>query len=384
MSKPRIKSFHFGSHGTYMGSGFDYEYEIRDGKGIISIRIEGVRDEDALVLDADDGFVGEIEKIIEEQRLHKWNGFSKSDKNVLDGSSFTFNVYYDDKSSVCASGYMRYPNGYAEARGAFDELFLPLYEAVRPDRKKVMEKYFEEVILKERPRLEKQEVSFPYISDGGNMYRIGVCECTGGAAAFPVYTDENDPSYMLVITLDKNESKWVLGCEVYKLTEKGEVLPWGSAEIDPHFFNSERLYGHIFTRYDRDRLILGCFTQKGFAASGRDTIFYIDLYDINNKLEPLANEKVEGPTGKKEWWGPDKIANFIEVADKYGFAQSKAHWEKMPNDPVFASGMNDRCNHRLDFLLSNNHDGKFYNTLINTPKGEPVGEYRVKGTLYIH
>ena len=247
-----------------------------------------------------------------------------------------------------------------------------------------MTKYFEEVILKDTTRLEKQEVSFPYISDGGNRYCLGVCECTGGAAMNPVYDREGEPAYMLVTRLTLNGSKWELSCEMYKITEMGEVLPWGSALIDDSFFNSERLYGHIFTRIYEDRLMLGCFTQKGFAASGRDTLFYIDLYDVENKLEPLANEKAEGPTRDREWWTPDKIANFIEVADKYGFCQSKEHWEKMPNDPVFAAGLKDNTNHRFDFLLSNNHDGKFYNTLINTPKGEVVGDYRVKGNLYPH
>ena len=60
------------------------------------------------------------------------------------------------------------------------------------------------------------------------------------------------------------------------------------------------------------------------------------------------------------------------------------HWEEMPNDPVFASGLQDNTNHRFDFLLTNNHDSKFYNTLINTPEGQPVGEYLVKGKLYFH
>lgn len=380
----KVISFHIGENGTYMGAGFDYDYNLTDGKGVITVRIDGVREEDALTLDADEAFVSQLESIIDGQKLRKWDGFSKSDSDVLDGRSFSFSVRFDDSSHISASGYMKFPKGYGEAVGAFDALFLPLYEAVRPDRRKVMQKYFEEVILKDRPKLEKQEIGMPYISDGGNMYFLGVCECTGGAAVYPVYTNENEPSYMLVVTLDKNGDKWVLGCELYKLTEKGEVLPWGSAEIDPNFFNSERLYGHIFTRWHNDCLMLGCFTQKGFSASGRDSRFYIDLYDIENKLEPLANESVEGPARNKEWWTPDKIRNFIEVADKYGFAQSKAHWEEMPNDPVFASGMNDNTNHRFEFLITNNHDSKFYNTLINTPKGEPVGDYRMKGTLYVH
>ncbi len=378
---PKIKSFHLGENGTYMGSGFDYEYSSEEGRDGISIRIDGVQDEDALKLDADEAFVSSLEHIIEDHRIRKWDGFHGSDKNVLDGSSFTLSIRYDDGSSISAGGYMKYPKGYREALSAFDELFIPLYEAVRPDRRKVMTRYFEEVILQKHSRLERQEVCYPYVSDGGNMYLLGVCECSGGASMCPVYYD-NEPEYMLVITLEKDGNSWELGCETYKITEKGEVIPWGSAIIDNSFFSSERLYGHIFTRRYKDQLQLGCFTQKGFSASGRDTLYYIDLYDIVNQLSPLANEKVQGPPNDREWWTPDKIADFIEVADKFGFSESKRYWEKTPCDPVFAGGMKDSANHCFDFILTNNHDSKFYNTLINTPKGERVGEYRVKGNLY--
>ena len=84
----------------------------------------------------------------------------------------------------------------------------------------------------------------------------------------------------------------------------------------------------------------------------------------------------------KEWWTPDKVANFTEVAEKFGFLQSRQHWEKVPNDPVFASGMNDSCNHRFDFFLSNNHGKGFYNALLATQKGDAVEGFRVHGKLY--
>ena len=151
--------------------------------------------------------------------------------------------------------------------------------------------------------------------------------------------------------------------------------------IDTNFFNSERLFGHIFTRSYSGGLMLGCFLQKGFSANGRDTIFSIDLYDIVNKLEPLAHEKIEGPTRNREWWTPDKLAGFVEVADKFGFAQSKEYWLSKPYDPVFASGSSDGANHLCDFLITNNYDSKFLDTLLETPEGERIGDYHMEGTL---
>lgn len=375
---------HLGEHGTYMGAGFDYEYTFEDDKHMLSIRTDGVTEDDALVLETDEQFAQKLASVIENFRVSKWDGFSKSDSNVLDGDSFGFSARFDDKSSISAHGYMKYPSNYTEVKGALDALFMPLYESVRPNKRKVMTAYFEQVILKDTVRLENQEVHYPYIAKGGNMFSLGRCDCTGGAAWCPVYTDENQPEYMLVILLNEADEKWVLSCRVYRVTDDGEVHPWGEAEIDPAFFCSDKLYGHIFTRFSGDRLLLGVFTQKGFTAAGKDTKYYIDLYDIKDKLTPLANKMVQGPAYDKEYWTLDKLADFIETAQEYGFTQSLKYWEERPSDPVLASGLKDNTNHRFDFILSNNHNRDFYNTLINTAEGEPVGEYLVKGKLYFH
>ena len=379
----KLKKMHLGSHGSYMYSGFDYSYESHGEKAEITVRLDGVSDEDALTIEVDEDFTRRIQELFERFKLKKWDGFNGSNQNVLDGDSFSFSAAFEQGETISAGGYMNYPGNYREALAAFNDLFIPPYEQIRPNRLKVMEKYYRQVILKDTPALEKQQVSYPYISKGGNRFCLGKCRCTGGAAYYPVYAQSGEAEYMLVICLNDNEDNWVLSCKNFKITDKGQVLPWGEAEIDPSLFSSDKLYGHIFTRLHEGRLMLGCFTQKSFYASGRDNLYYIDLYDIDNKLHALANEKVQGPSNDKQWWTPDKIANFIEVADNFGFTQSKQYWSQMPNDPVFAGGMKDSCNHRFSFFLTNNHNRDFYNTLINTPEGETVGEYLVKGNLYV-
>ena len=376
----KLSALSLSEYGTYMYAGFDFEYTNDGDSPKIRVRPDGVSDEDALVLDVDGEFVRSIEEIFEKFRLEKWDGFNKSDDNVLDGNSFSFSAQIDGKR-ISAGGYMKYPSGYGDAKGRLFGLFMDRYEQVRPDRLKVMKAYFEDVILKDTPRLEKQEISFGYISAGGNMFRLGKCQCSGGAHMSVVYSYIGEPEYMLVTYLTENDEGWVLSCRLFKITESGEVLPWGEVEIDPCFFNSDRLYAYIFTKQHDEKIILGCFTQKSFSASGRESLFYIDLYDCDNKLEPLANEKVTGPR-EREKWNMDMLSNFVEVADKYGFPQSKAYWQEHPYDPVFASGIQDNTNHRMDFNCSNNHDGNFYQTLLSTKEGEEVGEYRVKGKIF--
>ncbi|MBQ8119282.1 MAG: hypothetical protein IJ172_00685 [Ruminococcus sp.] len=151
---PQLTYLHLGEHGTYMGAGFDYEYEFKDSKHTLSIRVDGVAEDDALKLETNEEFVQKLESVIDEYSLKKWDGYSKSDDNVLDGNGFGFSARFDDDTSIYASGYMMYPKNYAQVRGALDGLFLPLYEQVRPDKKKVMTNYFEQVILKDNTRLE--------------------------------------------------------------------------------------------------------------------------------------------------------------------------------------------------------------------------------------
>lgn len=369
--------------GSYSDSGFDYRYSFQDGKRSITVRIDGVKEADALTLEVDEEFEAALEAVLEKFSVRKWDGFSKSNKNVLDGTSFRFSVRFDDKHRIFAHGYMRFPSDYNEVKAEMEELFLTKYEEIRPDRKKVMDKYFKEVILKDCIVLEKQEAIYRYISAGGNRFRRGRCDCTGGAVMYPVYSVFGEPEYMLVIYLTEYMDKWLLSCEIYKIDEKGKVEPWGKAEVDSDFFCSDRLYGHVFTRQHNGELQLGVFTQKGYSASDKDTEYSIDLYDIDNKLKPLANKKIEGPRDDKQWWTRDKIADFIEIADTFGFWESKQHWEQMPSDPVFASGIKDQSNHRLDYIATNNLDGSFCKTLTVTPEGQPVGDYHVSVKLYV-
>ena len=112
---PKIKSFHLGENGTYMGSGFDYEYSSEEGRDGISIRIDGVQDEDALKLDADEAFVSSLEHIIEDHRIRKWDGFhGKHPRGVLDGDMFSFEAVINDGETIHADGSANFPKRFRE------------------------------------------------------------------------------------------------------------------------------------------------------------------------------------------------------------------------------------------------------------------------------
>ncbi len=108
-----ITSFNFGRD---FGLGGYYHYQIRveDDKVIFTKEAIGMTTEN-IEKEITKKDLKEIQKIINEQEIYKWNGFDKTDENVLDGSGFTLSVNYSNGENIEAHGYMRYPKNFKEA-----------------------------------------------------------------------------------------------------------------------------------------------------------------------------------------------------------------------------------------------------------------------------
>ena len=65
--------------------------------------------------------------VLNEYNVAKWDGFHKSDQNVLDGDSFSFSMYTLEDRYISASGYMSWPENYRNIEDAFDEILGSLY-----------------------------------------------------------------------------------------------------------------------------------------------------------------------------------------------------------------------------------------------------------------
>ena len=77
------------------------------------MRRQGNRVTECALSEAD---LAALEALLVKHKVAKWNGFRGTNKNVLDGDSFGFSLEYADGRTVEASGYMRFPQGYGEAR----------------------------------------------------------------------------------------------------------------------------------------------------------------------------------------------------------------------------------------------------------------------------
>lgn len=85
----RLVYFSYSHNGMYSESCYRYTFE--DPQGLV-----------------------ELEKIVEECNVRKWNGFSKTARGVLDGEGFSLYLKYSDGTTVSASGSNAFPKGYGD------------------------------------------------------------------------------------------------------------------------------------------------------------------------------------------------------------------------------------------------------------------------------
>ena len=101
-------SYHYGS---FFGGYYEYDIVLQDNavhftaRGMNGIELDIDKDVDPAVLK-------ELSLVITNNHLEKWDGFSKSDDNVLDGYSFSLVAKYDDERTLTADGYEKYPENY--------------------------------------------------------------------------------------------------------------------------------------------------------------------------------------------------------------------------------------------------------------------------------
>ncbi len=108
-------------HGSYFGGYNEYHLYYTE-EGIAHIEAIGYNGSELNIdKDIDESVFGEIEKIVNEQEIYKWDGFDESDNDILDGSSFSLKIMYKDGQSINAHGYMKYPDNYRVASDALTD-----------------------------------------------------------------------------------------------------------------------------------------------------------------------------------------------------------------------------------------------------------------------
>lgn len=124
-----IKTMRFGYSNGWSRYGYVY-YDLykENDEYYVTIKPNEIPEEEAQTVKLSDEQLEKLYEILNKYHVSKWNKFHKTEKNVLDGDSFSFYLHTEDGIDVSASGYMRWPNNYHEVKNAFYELFDSLYE----------------------------------------------------------------------------------------------------------------------------------------------------------------------------------------------------------------------------------------------------------------
>ena len=124
-----IKVMHFSYSSGYSAYSYTrYEIQKKDDGYYLDIKPYGVPEEEIQTVKVEKRTIKKILKVLNEYKVIKWDGFNKSNKYVLDGDSFPFNLITEDGINISASGYMRWPENYKEVRSELYEILNPLYE----------------------------------------------------------------------------------------------------------------------------------------------------------------------------------------------------------------------------------------------------------------
>ena len=164
-----IKRMHFSYSQGYAANAYIiYEIEYKDNKYIAKIKPYGVSDEEATEKEVDKCFVKNVKEVLDKYEVSKWNGFNKTDRNVLDGDSFSFSVTTIDDKSISAHGYMSWPKNYRDVRSELDTLFNNLIENEVEDLKPIIYLYptKEMDVSVKLGHKDKLTVSYPEYNDG--------------------------------------------------------------------------------------------------------------------------------------------------------------------------------------------------------------------------
>ena len=124
----KIKSFYMTyTNGYAMNSYTRYKLKIEDDKYIAEIKPYGIPEEELLEIEVDKSIMDKIVEVLKKYEVRKWNGFDKTDKDVLDGDSFSLSVGLEDNKSISASGYMMWPNNYRNVENEISTIFMEIY-----------------------------------------------------------------------------------------------------------------------------------------------------------------------------------------------------------------------------------------------------------------
>lgn len=127
--KGELVKFNFALNGTAYKSGYNYTARFKNNELYVHMYYytsKGIVEKKRAV-NSNKQFLKDLDTVIKEQKIYKWNGFRKSAPHVLDGDGFSFRATYntgkEDPLIISASGSNAYPKDYKKVSQAVGQYF---------------------------------------------------------------------------------------------------------------------------------------------------------------------------------------------------------------------------------------------------------------------
>ena len=130
-----LTAFSFSHGGMSMDQIFSYAVYAQDGRMLADFELYCRYEIEGVELDGED--VELLRALIDEFDLWSWNGFQKSNSQVLDGDSFGLSASFADGTELNAWGSNAYPKGYSAGAQAICAYFEALMEKYEIDPEKM-------------------------------------------------------------------------------------------------------------------------------------------------------------------------------------------------------------------------------------------------------
>ena len=126
-SERHVTEMYFAESASYVKAIRSYSFKCEEGKFLAVFEL--AYPDEPFIIEVDQTWAETLDVILLRYEVTQWDGFSESDRYLLDGTHFSFDCTFSDGTSVTANGYGSFPRGYYEASAEIEKLF----ESVLPE-----------------------------------------------------------------------------------------------------------------------------------------------------------------------------------------------------------------------------------------------------------
>lgn len=129
-NESRIVSFSYNISGSVRSGRSAYEFTREENDCVFTYITHEYPEYGEMRLTVTEEEFDELKNLYKKFRLAAWDGFSKYDPEVCDGSSFSLHINFEDGGKLSADGSNAFPDGYRAFVEEMDKIVDPLCEKV--------------------------------------------------------------------------------------------------------------------------------------------------------------------------------------------------------------------------------------------------------------